>query len=127
LTGFFILESTPVSVADPVAIAVSSWWWFLPGREIGDKRHPLGPAWPLCVLVRMATREYCIGLGRLITAFKEGECDPSMSSSLGGRGSLLSRLVSEVNSCARIIPEAVRLMNGIADDSNAGASPSPVA
>ena len=123
----FVPESTPaVSVADPAAITVSSWWWFPPGREIGDKRRPLGPVWPLCALVRMAAGEYRIGLGRLIAAFKEGACDPSVSSSLGGRGALLPCLVSEVDSCARIIAEAVRLMNRIADDGNAGASPPPV-
>ena len=60
----FVLESMPaVLVGDPAAIAVLSWWWFLPGREIGNKHRSLGPAWLLCALVCMATREYRIKLG----------------------------------------------------------------
>ena len=40
---------------------------------------------------------------------------------------LLSCLVFKVDSCARIIAKTVRLMNGIVNDCNAGASPLPIA
>ena len=118
-----------VPESSAAAIAASGWWWFPSGREIGDERRSLGPMWPLCTLVRMAAGEYRIGLGRLITLFEDG-CDSAASSSSGGcGGASLSCLVSEVNSCARIITEAVRLMSGIADDDDddAGATSPSVA
>ena len=118
-----------VPESSAAAIAASGWWWFPSGREIGDERRSLGPMWPLCTLVRMAAGEYRIGLGRLITLFEDG-CDSAASSSSGGcGGASLSCLVSEVNSCARIITEAVRLMTGIADDDDddAGATSPSVA
>ena len=126
---WLLVPESTLSAAAAAAIAASSWWWFPPGREIGDERHSLGPIWPLCTLVRMAAGEYRIGLGRLITLFEDG-FDSAASSSSGGVGSTsLSCLVSEVNSCARIITEAVRLMTGIADDDDddAGATSPSVA
>lgn len=81
----------------------SKWWWFS-GNKI-DEQHRLGNTWPLCTLVRLAAGEFRLNMGRWLTSVEDGKQLPQKIS-----------IQSELQYCARIVIQAVKLMTGLADE-----------